>query len=342
MVRRASRPRGARAPGVGIVIAAAVLAATIAQPISRAQTASELDRARDLYAAAEAAVKDGRVDDAARDYGAAYELSKDPALFFKIGRAQERAGRCEVALTYYARYLREGQPAEPFVAATRERIVACGGNPDAGGPAPGQTGSAGATTGSGAATGSAAAGSNRAATGSGGAAPGTASPATEGSAATTDDRSAAGGTAAGRIVASATPADAGAGSASVSAGSRIGIPSARHKVAWVLTGSAVALASLGGILAYATNSAENDIRDLYVGIGGLPPSFDARTRETYDELVAQGRRYQRLSWTAFGVAGAAALGAAILFITGDRSTTAEQPRITPVVTPRGAGMAWTF
>jgi hypothetical protein len=109
----------------------------------------------------------------------------------------------------------------------------------------------------------------------------------------------------------------------------------------VLTGGAIALASLGGILAYAANSAENDVRDLYIGFAGQTPAFDARTRRSYDDLVAQGRRYQHLSWAAFGVAGAAAIGAAVMFATGRRPA-AEHARITPVVTPSTAGVSVRF
>ena len=132
MARRCLRPRSARAVSAGAVVAAAWLAGAVVQPVSHAQpgpaSESELDRAKDLYKSAEAAIADGRFDDAVRDYGAAYELSKDPALFFKIGRANERAGRCDVAVSYYARYLRDGNPTEQFAATTRERIVACGGD----------------------------------------------------------------------------------------------------------------------------------------------------------------------------------------------------------------------
>src|SRR5689334_13092407 len=114
----------------GAVVAAALLGGSLAPPVSHAQPApaAELDRAKDLYKSAETAMKDGQFDDALRDYSAAYELSKDPALLFKIGRANERAGRCEVAVTYYARYLREGTPNEKFATLTRERITACGGD----------------------------------------------------------------------------------------------------------------------------------------------------------------------------------------------------------------------
>src|SRR5262245_39392683 len=107
MAARDPRLRGTRALGRAAVIAAAMLAALVAsglgQPLGHAQPAPELDRAKDLYLSAEAAMKDDRFDDAARDYGAAYELSRDPALFYKIGRANERAGKCSVALTYYTR-----------------------------------------------------------------------------------------------------------------------------------------------------------------------------------------------------------------------------------------------
>src|SRR5437868_5265650 len=99
MSRRAPRARGPRALGFGAVVATALLAGSLVAPATRAQPAPApaLDRAKDLYTSAEAAMKDGRFDDAMRDYGAAYELSKDPALLFKLGRANEKAGKCEVA-----------------------------------------------------------------------------------------------------------------------------------------------------------------------------------------------------------------------------------------------------
>jgi hypothetical protein len=143
-VRRGPR---ARTFGVAAVAAVALLAGTLPDRVSRAQPAQDLARAKELYQLAERAMKDGRFDDAVRDYGASYELSKDPALFFKIGRANEGAGRCDVALSYYARYLRDGKPTEQYAATTRERIRACGGDASAGAP-PSPDGSAGSATGS--------------------------------------------------------------------------------------------------------------------------------------------------------------------------------------------------
>ena len=252
-------------------------------------------------------MKDARFADAIRDYGAAYELSKDPALCFKIGRANERAGNCEVALIYYARYLREGKPSPPFVAATEDRIAACGGDPahlESGGDA------------------------------------------------TTRPAAAAAAEPAPRVPpAPAPPSPAAAPAGAAAAGSVTGeaaaparvtlVPNTRHKIAWVLTGGGVALLALGGVLAYATNAAENDVLDLYVGLGGRPGTFDPQTQRRYDDVLSEGRRYERLSWTAFGLAGVAAAGAITLFVLG-REPPARTTRIEPVVTTSTAGVALTF
>jgi hypothetical protein len=151
---------------------------------------------------------------------------------------------------------------------------------------------------------------------------------------------------------SGTAADAGrdagsqAGSAEAPAGSGAAAPaqapSNRHKVAWIMTGGAIALATLGGVLAYASSSSENDVRDLYVGFAGQPATFDAETRKRYGDLIDQGHRYQHLSWASFGLAGAAAAGAAVLFVIGGRTEAAQHARITPIVTTNSAGVAVRF
>jgi len=110
-----------------------------------------------------------------------------------------------------------------------------------------------------------------------------------------------------------------------------------------LTGSAIALATLGGVLAYAADSSENDLRDLYVGFDGQPATFDGQTRKRYDDLLDEGHRYEHLSWAAFGLAGAAGAAAAALFvIAGGGSERAPAARVTPVVTTTGAGVAVRF
>lgn len=317
--RSARRARPARL-GLGAVVAAAVLAGVLGATAG-AQPAPDLERAKDLYRSAEAAMKEGRFDDAARDYGAAYESSKDPALFYKIGRANERAGRCDVAVIYYARYLQDGKPAAPFVQTTRERIRACGGDAQpAGGAAPSEPGPVdGAGTGSTAPVPPASAPPASAP-------PASIPPAT----AAEPEVGIAGG-----------DADSGSAAAPAPAALRL-IPNNRHKVAWLMTGGAVALVTLGSVLAYAANSSESDVRDLYVGFAGQPATFDAQTRKRYDEIIGHGRRYQRLSWASFGLAGAAAAGAVVLFVIGARPESPKRARLTPIVTPTGAGVAVGF
>jgi hypothetical protein len=117
-----------RAIATGVLIGA-FLGGTLMGSVSRAQPAPDLNRAKDLYRSAETAVSEGRFDDAARDFGAAYDITKDPVLFYKIGGANEKAGKCDVALIYYGRYLREARTTDAYVELTRERIIACGGDP---------------------------------------------------------------------------------------------------------------------------------------------------------------------------------------------------------------------
>jgi hypothetical protein len=358
MARRNPPPRPPRVVRLGAVAVAVALGATlagaVAPPISRAEPAPDLERARELYRSAETAMQDGRYDDAARDYGAAYELSADPALFYKIGRANERAGKCDIALVYYARYLRDGKPTEQFTALTRERIAACGGDrAGSSSPGAGAAGSAGATS----ATDSAGAGADNA-SGPAGAAP----PADESTAAGSAARATSGATVpnprppgaaqGGAVPAAAAgsksggaPPEGPAGPAAASGtGAAALIPPTREKVAWLVGGGAIAFATLGGVLAYAASSSENDVRDLYAGFAGQAPPFDAPTRKRYDDLVDEGKRYQHLSWAAFGLAGAAAVGVAVLFTIGrgDEPSLPRAPAVTPVVGTHGAGVSVRF
>ncbi|HEY4242467.1 MAG TPA: hypothetical protein VGM88_21765 [Kofleriaceae bacterium] len=110
----------------------------------------------------------------------------------------------------------------------------------------------------------------------------------------------------------------------------------RRRTAWLLTGASGGLVVIGGILAYAASSSENDVRDLYVGVDGQPPQYAGSTKTRYAQLVAEGRRYEHESWAAFGLAGGAAIGAAALFYFF------PDERITPVVVPGGGGVSVRF
>ncbi|MEZ4360072.1 MAG: hypothetical protein R3B48_07825 [Kofleriaceae bacterium] len=105
------------------VLWVALLAA--AAPAAAQPTSPDLEYAAELYRTAEQAMNEARYDEAAKDYGAAYEIAKDPVLFFKIASALERAGKCGAAVTYYQRYLREGSPSPDFQKLTNARIAGC-------------------------------------------------------------------------------------------------------------------------------------------------------------------------------------------------------------------------
>ncbi len=283
------------------VLALVLVVAALALPAG-AQPAPDLERAKDLYLSAEAAMREARYDDAARDYGAAYELTKDPAFFYKLGSANERAGKCDVAVIYYRRYLKDGKPTEAFAKLTAARIEACGGA--AAQPAPGPEPGGSAEPG-------------------GSPEPGP-RPEPKPEPAPTP-----GGAAGGDPVAGA-------------AGSEPPPPLppqlGRHRGPWLLVGGSLALVTVGAVFAYSANAAERDVEDLYVGLNGTPPPYNATTRKLHDDAIAEGRRYQTLSIVSFSLAGAMAAGAAVWFAL-DRG---EQLTVAPALAPGSAGVSTTI
>ena len=268
---------------------AMVIASGLAGGSASAGPAPDFDQAKQLYLAAEDAMVHGNYQEAVTDFGSAYEITKDPVLFYKIGTANQKLGKCDVALIYFGRYLKEAHPTEKYVALTKQRIAECNASapvrpiPEATKPPVVE--------------------------------PSPQPPPTDG------------------VVTAPPPPP----------------PPTLHahgtRTGWLLVGGALAFATVGAVLAYSASSSENDISDLYVGLNGRPPTFDATTQSRYNDLVDEGHRYQYLSWAAFGLAGGAAIAAAIVFATGGEDT-AEHPtktvRIVPTMAPGTAGMAASF
>ncbi|MBV8755797.1 MAG: hypothetical protein JO257_00895 [Deltaproteobacteria bacterium] len=267
---------------VGLLVASTVTAEPTPAP--------DLAHAKELYDTANQAMSEGRYLDAAQGYGAAYDITHDPILFFKIGAANEKAGRCDVALIYFGRYLHDGKPDPHFQQLAQDHIRACGGDPK----------NLGARTDAGS-SGSA----------------GSAAPAPDvggtGSAAPLPDTGSA-------AISIAPPAGSAAGSADL--GAPLGsatlpapVPRAHgNDAAWLMVGGGLAFATLGAVLAYSASSSEQDLKDLYVGLDGKPPTYDATVAKRYQSLVDEGNRYEHLSWASFGIAGGFAIAATILFM----------------------------
>ena len=94
------------------------------------------------------------------------------------------------------------------------------------------------------------------------------------------------------------------------------------------------------MLAFATASSEDDVKDLYLGDVGVPPAYTSSTAAKLQQLLGEGHNYEHLSWLSFGLAAAAAGGATALFVTGGHAAAGEHAmRVVPVVEPGGGGMA---
>lgn len=273
-----------------------------------AQPAPDRERARELYKSAEAAMAAQDYETAVRDYGAAYELSKDPVLFYKIGTANERAGKCPVAVIYYRRYLSQAKPTPAFVDITNARIKACEPDQPAVGDKPAVDKPSDKPV-------------DKPLEKPAPVTPPTEVPTAE--PAKEDPKTSMGGF---------------VGSRDNAAGDKTALTS-RHRGAWLFVTGSVALITIGAVLAYSADSAENDINDLYVGLSGNPPVFDRETKALYDEMVAEGERYEKLSWAALGLAGVTGGIAAILFYREHRRTKdAKSVTVTPTATANGAGV----
>ena len=95
-------------------------------PAQPAPATPDFAAAKQHYQAAEEASGKGDHATAAREYGIAYGITKDPVLFYKIGQSYHRAGDCTSANVYYGRSLKEGNPSEDFKKKTEEAMKTCG------------------------------------------------------------------------------------------------------------------------------------------------------------------------------------------------------------------------
>src|SRR5690349_10165530 len=108
-------------------LALGVAGVAMAPAPAHAQAPPDFKKAAEHYKAAEAAMAAELYLDAAREYAIAYEITRDAVLFFKIATANDKGGKCEIAVTYYRRYLKEGKPDEEYRKLTEQRIAVCEG-----------------------------------------------------------------------------------------------------------------------------------------------------------------------------------------------------------------------
>jgi len=301
---------------------------------AHAQQQPDYARARQAYKKAEAAFAKGEYAIAAREFGVAYEITKDPVLFYKIAEAQEKSGDCDTAVVYYGRYLREAKPDAEYKKLTQAALKRCGAGattakPDTGS---GSTSGAGSGTGAGADTGTGAGSSD---TGAG--------------------------------------ADTGAGSSDTGAGADTGTGGGasfdggggtppphvdddgsrwKRTAAWVSVGLTVGLATTGAVLGLSASSRQEDLQNLidFRSVEGNPTTFDGSIKDKYENLVDEGKKFDTLSKVAFAAAGGTAILATVFFILDagdtpkDEQTAMRGHHVTPIVGAGqvGLGVGWEF
>ncbi|HTJ41409.1 MAG TPA: hypothetical protein VL463_04910 [Kofleriaceae bacterium] len=298
--------------------------------VAHAQPSDDAKKeAREHYKNAETAMAGQAYEYAASEYGMAYEIMKDPILFLKIGNADAKAGKCTIAITYYKRYLKEGNPSAEQKKLAEDRIKECGGTTSAD-TTTNTTALTTTTTTTTTTTGSGSETSTGSGSGAGSGSNGTMAP---------DLGSDAG---------SGSGMGTGSGSDDTTAMLGSDMPektSGKRTAAWISVATSLAAGTVGAVLLLSANSTEKDIEDLYASTGTMaPPKFDGAAKTRYDELVADGDRFNTLSYISFGVCGAAAVTAIVLFATdhGDEHPAEHALRITPTITPEGGGFAATF
>jgi hypothetical protein len=278
----------------------------------------DYEAARRHYESGEQAAHQADWTKAAREYGMAYEITKDPVLFYKIATAYDASGDCTSALVYYGRYLKEAKPEERFRTKTEEKIAACEAtiqtSPSAAGAGAANTGGAGPTGAS-------------------------------------DDTRAVGVT--GAPAGGAAPSGMAADPERVPAVTAPpqfqdddGGPSWQRTAGWASVGAVVTFATIGAVLGLSAKSREEDIQNLFV-TAGEPETYEGAVAERYDDLVDEGEKLEVWSYAAFGAAGVAAAASVVFFLLDDTPASSEGnvvKLITPTVQTRQVGLTagWTF
>jgi len=266
----------------------------------------DFEKAKGHYVAATKALGSGEFIFAAKEFFAAYEITKDPILFFKIGLSHDMAGDCGSASIFYRRYLNEANPTGDEKADAEKRLAACDaklGPVSSGEPGPASTPVP------------------------------TTIPVPE--------------------LSDEPEPEPEATTPEVEEDSdlyrpSVGKASTLQTVAWTTIGAAAAAATAAAVLSISANARQDDLEDLLaLPSDGVRVPFEGVTREQYEDFVDDGERLETMAYIAWGVAGAAATTAIILFIvdSGDDDTAEASATVVPSAGPNGSvgvSASWEF
>jgi tetratricopeptide (TPR) repeat protein len=293
--------------------AAAVASVTVAAGPARAQ---DFAAAGAHAAAGQDAFSAGRFELAAKEFQAAFDITKDPSLLISIGESWQRAGDGPKALAAYRSYVAV-QPQATDRAEIDSRIKAIEAALGPAAPASPATSATSATS----------------ATGAGGAEqkPAPSAPAATGQAQTP----------AAPAATAPTPAPAAKKADAPLITPPEGPSSALKTAGWVTVASAVALATGGAIVGLgAQNRADELRRRTTILVGGQPPLYDDNQREAYTSLMTEGQAYNDASIALLSLAGAAAvIGGSLLIADYARRPRAVAPPAPGPSAPPAGGAA---
>ncbi len=262
--------------------------------------------AKKHYSAAESAAKAQDWSTAAKEYGVAYEITRDPVLFFKLGNAYQLSGDCTRAVEYYERYIAEAKPSEEYKVDAKSRITKC------------NAASSGGTENSDLAPATTDAGGSAAV-------PGLEENQNSGvDLVGTDSES----------VGQPTFIDDEPTWQETAAWTSIGVSVA------FLSASAIL-----GLSANSREEDIDNLISFRDGDGN-PAEFDPNIQQRYDKLVDEGEQLNTLSLVALGLAGVSAASAIVFFVLDSSSSPEDDGlrSITPTITSESVGVAadWRF
>ena len=274
----------------------------------RAAYGQDFAAAGQHFSSAQDAFAQGKYEQAAKEFQAAYDITHDSSMLVNIGESWQRAGDGKKALVGYRAYLAV-QPQAPDRSEIEGRIQAIAtalaeaapGSP-AGAPAPGTSPTPPAPASLGTPSGTTQS-------------PGPATPPVASPAGAAPAVPPAVGPGLGLDKPSlpeAAKPDASSGAGAVPPAT----PTTRLRTAaWVTVAIAVALMTSGAIVGLGAQDRADELRRrTTLLIGNQPPVYDAGQAEAYTTLQSEGRTYNQAGIALLCTAGAVAVTAGILFI----------------------------
>jgi hypothetical protein len=121
----------------------------------------------------------------------------------------------------------------------------------------------------------------------------------------------------------------------------------QRTAAWISVGLAAVGATTGAVLATSAKSREEDLQrliDYRDPLSGQPKEYSGTTKDDYDSKVDEGQRLKNFATVAFIGAGACAAAATVFFILDATRSLPKEHAVVPTFGPNGGGLlaAWEF